>query len=75
MLQAMKPLAHTMHLSSPNIERASPTVTLESIVEHHGFQRILTYATIADAVRGAMTQGPTLICGSFHVADEALSVL
>lgn len=74
MLRALKPLTHRLHISAPNVERSLGAITLESIAEHLGFD-VVTYSSISDATRAATSAGPTLICGSFHVADEALNAL
>ena len=72
MLSRLRPLCSTLHLCCPNIERAARVATLEQLAGQVGFRRINTHNSVADAVSLARRRGPTLICGSFHVADEAL---
>lgn len=75
MLQQLIPLTSTLHLCSPTFKRAATIEGLEQLARSAGFSRILTHPSVAEATKRAIMRGPTLICGSFHVAEEALAIL
>ncbi len=75
MLERLKPLVSTLHLCAPNFDRAISVGGLEQLAAQAGYQRISTHTSVADAVRRAVLRGPTVICGSFYVADEAVAAL
>ncbi|MCX6140220.1 MAG: bifunctional folylpolyglutamate synthase/dihydrofolate synthase [Candidatus Kapabacteria bacterium] len=74
MLNAIAPLAHTIHLCAPMIERSLPVEELSSLAIVHGILNTIAHSSVAHACRAAISQGPTVVCGSFHVADEAFLV-
>jgi dihydrofolate synthase / folylpolyglutamate synthase len=65
MLDALRPLVSTLHLCAPDLPRAMSTDGLAQLCD----------TSVADAMERASMRGPTLVCGSFHVADEALAWL
>jgi len=75
MLSELQPLTSSLHLCTPNIERAARIPALQHLADRVGFKRISTHESVAEAVQRARMRGPTLICGSFHVADEAVAYL
>lgn len=75
MLERLKPLVSTLHLCSPAYDRAQTAGGLEQVARQAGYHDAIVHASVADAVKRAIQRGPTLICGSFYVADEALLVL
>lgn len=72
MLHAIAPAVDTLHACTPALERALDTHSLKELAAHAGIYHVVCHASVADALKAARQQGPTLICGSFHVADEAL---
>lgn len=75
MLRALSVVTDTLHVCAPAVERALQVTTLESIAEHIGFNSIVAHSSVGEATRAAMAEGATIICGSFHVADEALTAM
>jgi dihydrofolate synthase / folylpolyglutamate synthase len=75
MLTQLRPLVQTLHLCAAQIERATHTQALEQLANKVGYRRISTHGSVADAVAHARSLGPTLICGSFYVAGEAMQHL
>jgi len=75
MLSELQPITSSLHLCTPALDRAAQLPELQVFAERAGFKRISTHASVADAVTRARLRGPTLICGSFHVADEAVAAL
>jgi dihydrofolate synthase/folylpolyglutamate synthase len=75
MLAELLPITSTLHICAPAFNRSASIDGLEQLAHNAGFPRILKHASVAAAVQRAITNGPTLICGSFHVADEALQTL
>ncbi len=75
MLQALLSITHTLHICEPQIERALSTAKLEAFAHSVGFDNVVAYASVGDATRAAIAAGATVICGSFHVADEALNAM
>lgn len=74
MLQALLSITDTLHVCEPLVARALPVATLQAFAQSVGFDRIVVHSTVGDATLASMAKGPTLICGSFHVAEEALRV-
>ena len=75
MLRQLKPLSSSLHLCRPDFDRAARTPALEQLAGQVGFSRVSTHETVEEAVKRATMRGPTLICGSFHVAEEAVRAL
>jgi dihydrofolate synthase/folylpolyglutamate synthase len=75
MLRELLPLNATMHLCAPHIARSMPVNELLAVAKEIGHERVIEYASVAEAVQGARAMGTSIICGSFHVADEAAGVL
>ncbi|MBU3700069.1 MAG: bifunctional folylpolyglutamate synthase/dihydrofolate synthase [Candidatus Kapabacteria bacterium] len=75
MLTELLPLNATLHLCAPHIARSMPLYDLVAVAKHVGHEHIIEYASVAEAVQGARAAGTTVICGSFHVADEAADAL
>jgi dihydrofolate synthase/folylpolyglutamate synthase len=75
MLTEILPLNATLHLCAPHIARSMPVDELAVVAKHVGHERVIEYASVAEAVQGARSLGTSIICGSFHVADEAAIVL
>lgn len=74
MLTAISPLAHTIHLCAPMIPRSLPVEDLSSLALTYGLANTVAHSSVAHAYRSARALGPTVVCGSFHVADEAVLV-
>lgn len=75
MVRSLKSATETFHVCAPALERAMDTASLATIATESGLTDIVSHASVAEAVHQARQRGPTLICGSFHVADEALAAL
>lgn len=75
MLQALLPLTQTLHICAPVVERALSTAKLEAFAHSVGFEDLVVHASVREATNAAMAAGATVICGSFHVADEALNAM
>ena len=75
MLTRLRPLASSLHLCAAEYERSARVATLEQLADQVGFKRVNSHDSVAKAVELATRRGPTLICGSFHIADEAMAVL
>ncbi len=73
MLNELHPLVSTLHLCTPTFSRAATTEALNQIAQSIGYGRISTHTSVASAVDRSLLRGPTIICGSFHVADEAIA--
>lgn len=72
MLHALLPVTQSLHLCTPHIPRAAPVTILETLAQDAGFTEVHVHPSVAAACHHARSLGRTLICGSFHVADEAL---
>ncbi len=71
MLDALLPIAHTVHLCSPHIPRSMPVHELTKRAIAIGHKSFTTSDSVGDAYRRALTtEAPTVACGSFHVIDE-----
>lgn len=76
MLGELAPLTETLYAAAPDYGRALPPAELARLAAEAGIGRVETAASVADAVRAALETGkPTLVTGSFYVADEALAWL
>ena len=75
MLTELEPLTSSLHLCTPDFDRAARIPALQHLADRVGYKRISTHASVAEAVKRARMRGPTLICGSFHVAEEAIAHL
>ena len=75
MLQQLIPITSTLHVCAPAFKRSATPEGLEQLARNAGFSRILVHESVAEATKRAIMRGPTLICGSFHVAEEALAAL
>ncbi len=74
MMDALFPLVGHLHACAPVYKRAMPADGVAQIAAEHDIPTITTHDSVVDAVRAAVaTQAPVLICGSFYVAEEALS--
>lgn len=72
MLSELRPLVTTLHLCAPATERAATTQALEQLAINTGYQRVTTHTSVLAATTRACMRGAAIICGSFHVAEEAL---
>lgn len=76
MLTLIRPLCKQLFLGTPNNSRALPSSSILGIAESLGLTNTIDAKTIADAVKLAVgTNQPTLIVGSFYVAEEAVLTL
>lgn len=75
MLAELLALNATLHLCAPQLPRSMPVPDLVDLAKQVGHERVIEYASVAEAVQGARALGTSIICGSFHVADEAADVL
>ncbi|HBB25409.1 MAG TPA: dihydrofolate synthase [Bacteroidetes bacterium] len=75
MLSELLALNATLHLCAPRLPRSMPVNDLAGLAKQVGHERVFEYASVAEAVQGARALGTSIICGSFHVADEAADVL
>ncbi len=73
MLDAIAPMASTLHLCAPNIPRALPVEDLLNMAFSRGLTHAVAHSGVRHALAAAQASGPTLVCGSFHVLDEALA--
>lgn len=75
MLQALRPAVATLHVCTPDLPRAMPVKQLLDIARENDIAPVVSHISVAEACGMASAMGPTLICGSFHVADEATTWL
>lgn len=75
MLLALHPLVSTIHICAAQYPRAATAEAIEQLALRAGYNRVSTYPSVAAAVERARLRGPLLICGSFHIAEEALGAL
>ncbi|NQW29865.1 MAG: bifunctional folylpolyglutamate synthase/dihydrofolate synthase [Ignavibacteria bacterium] len=73
MLKAAAVFAGHFHLCTPKIARAASVDELEKLLTEFSSISYTVHASVADAFRSAQLAGPTIVCGSFHVADEVLT--
>lgn len=72
MLDALRPLVATLHVCAPDLPRAMYVDQLHDSATTTGISRVVSHVSVAEACGMARAMGPTVICGSFHVADEAI---
>lgn len=72
MLENIAPLAHTIHLCAPTIGRALPVEELLNLALSLGIMNAVAHSSVAHAFKAAVSHGPTVACGSFHVIDEVV---
>ncbi|MBU3742734.1 MAG: bifunctional folylpolyglutamate synthase/dihydrofolate synthase [Candidatus Kapabacteria bacterium] len=75
MLQALAPFTASLHVCTPDLPRAMPVSELVNLAHQCNIAPVVPHISVAEACGMAGAMGPTLICGSFHVADEALAWL
>jgi len=73
MLEAIAPIAQSLHLCAPKVSRAMPVEQLMNLALLRGITNVVAHSSVAHAFRAARSLGSTVVCGSFHVADEAVS--
>ncbi|MBK7575936.1 MAG: bifunctional folylpolyglutamate synthase/dihydrofolate synthase [Ignavibacteria bacterium] len=72
MIDAIAPLAHTLHLCSPALPRALAVEELLNLALSRGIMNAVAHSSVAHAYKAAIAHGPTVVCGSFHVIDEVM---
>lgn len=75
MLRELLTLHPTLHACAPHVARSMPGPDVATVAKHVGHEHVITHASVAEAVQAARAIGTTIICGSFHVADEAAAAL
>ena len=75
MLNALRPLAATLHVCTPDLPRAMPVDQLHDLAMASDLSPVVSHVSVAEACGMASAMGPTVVCGSFHVADEAMQWL
>lgn len=76
MLSALLPLDATIYACAPHIPRSMPHTEVATRASTCGHINVFDCASVADATSRAIASGgTTIICGSFHVADEAVTYL
>lgn len=76
MLSALLPLEARIYACAPHIPRSMPHTEVATRAGACGHIDVVDCATVAEATSRALAAGgTTIICGSFHVADEAVSYL
>lgn len=76
MLSALLPLDATIYACAPHIPRSMPNTEVATRASACGHNVIVNCASVAEATsRAVASDGTTVICGSFHVADEAIAYL
>ena len=75
MLHALRPITATLHVCAPDLPRAMPVPELVDLAHTCNIAPVVPHISVAEACGMAGAMGPTLICGSFHVADEAMAWL
>jgi dihydrofolate synthase/folylpolyglutamate synthase len=73
MLDAIAPMAATVHACAPSLPRALPVEDLLTLAFGRGLTATVAHSSVRHALAAARAAGPTLVCGSFHVLDEALA--
>ena len=72
----LKPICNTLICSAPNIQRALSAEKLSLIAEQNGIKNIVQIPIISEAISYEISKKePTIICGSFYVAEEAMNYL
>jgi dihydrofolate synthase/folylpolyglutamate synthase len=75
MLRELLALHPTVHTCAPHVARSMPWPDVAAVAKHVGHEHVISHASVAEAVQAARAMGTTIICGSFHVADEAADAL
>ncbi|MFN5379067.1 MAG: bifunctional folylpolyglutamate synthase/dihydrofolate synthase [Ignavibacteria bacterium] len=76
MLSALLPLNATFYACGPQIPRSMPHTEVATRAIACGHVEVVDCASVAEATsRAVASGGTTIICGSFHVADEAVAYL
>ena len=76
MLSALRPLGAPLYACSPDIARSMPHTEVATRAIACGHVDVVDCASVAEATSSAVASGgTTIICGSFHVADEAVTYL
>lgn len=75
MLRELLTLHPTLHVCAPHVARSMPCPDVAATAKHVGHEHVISHASVAEAVQAARALGTTIICGSFHVADEAAAAL
>ncbi len=73
MLDAISPIADTLHLCAPTIPRAMPVEELMNLAVSKGLTNVVAHSSVRHAFEAAQQRGPAVACGSFHVLDEVYS--
>ena len=74
MLKEIVPMAHTIHLCAPSIARSMSVENLAKVATAQGITNTALHESVSHAYHAARAHGPTVVCGSFHVADEVMLV-
>lgn len=76
MLDILKPITAHLFATSPVYDRALPAEELSEKAQDMGITTISTFSSVANAVSDAIASNkPTVIAGSFYLADEAIAEL
>lgn len=76
MLSALLPLGAPIYTCAPQIPRSMPQIEVATRAKACGHIDVTECSSVADATeRSLAASGYVIICGSFHVADEALAFL
>jgi len=74
MIDILYPMVRHLYACAPAYKRAMPAQGVAQIAAEHDIPAITTHESVVAAVQAAVaTHTPVLICGSFYVAEEALS--
>ena len=71
MLQELLPVHPTIYACAPRLARSMPVDDVVTYAKRVGHEHVHMHPSVAEAVVAARARGTTIICGSFHVADEA----
>ncbi|MDQ1267136.1 MAG: Bifunctional folylpolyglutamate synthase/dihydrofolate synthase [Bacteroidota bacterium] len=75
-LSIIKPDIEHLIITKPKIDRAASTGKISEIARNKGYQNIIVYPDVEEAVRFTIdSKNPTIIAGSFYLIGEALQVL
>jgi dihydrofolate synthase/folylpolyglutamate synthase len=76
MLSALLPLNVTIYACAPHVPRSMPHTEVATRASACGHIDVVDCTSVAEATSRALASGgTTIICGSFHVADEAVAYL
>jgi len=74
MLDTLFPLVRHLHTCAPHYKRSMSAVGVAQIAAERSIAAVTPHESVAAAVAAAVaSRAPVLICGSFYVAEEALS--